>query len=121
MSGVPPAAEIEWRLTPEPVLLLRYYALTVNGHPIQYDEPYAREVEGQEGLLVHGPLQATWLLNIATTLGGRCPQRLDYRLLAPLVCGRACTAMAWRTGTGALEGAIQDDLGRLTASAKAEW
>jgi 3-methylfumaryl-CoA hydratase len=116
-----PAAEIEWRLTPDPVLLFRYSALTFNGHRIHYDEPYAREVEGQEGLLVHGPLQATWLLNIAATLGGSCPRRLDYRLLAPLVCGCACTVVAWRSGTGALEGTIQDDAGRTTASAKAEW
>jgi 3-methylfumaryl-CoA hydratase len=116
-----PAAEIEWRPTPDPVLLFRYSALTFNGHRIHYDEPYARAVEGQDGLLVHGPLQATWLLNIAATLGGSCPRRLDYRLLTPLVCGRACTVTAWRSGTGALEGAIHDDLGRLTASAKAEW
>jgi 3-methylfumaryl-CoA hydratase len=116
-----PAAEIAWRMTPDPVLLFRYSALTFNGHRIHYDHPYATQVEGQEGLLVHGPLQATWLLNIAAALVGSCPRRLEYRLTSPLVCGRACTVTAWRTAQGAVEGAIQDSSGRQTASASAQW
>ena len=120
-TDAPRGAEIEWRLTTDPVLLFRYSALTFNGHRIHYDQPYAMEVEGQEGLLVHGPLQATWLLNIAAALGGSCPRRFEYRLLEPLVCGRACKVVARRSTAGAIEGAIQDDSGRLTASATAEW
>jgi 3-methylfumaryl-CoA hydratase len=119
-DGAAPAAEIAWRITPDPVLLFRYSALTFNGHRIHYDHPYATEVEGQEGLLVHGPLQATWLLNIAATLGGSCPRLFDYRLLSPLVCGRACTVIAWRTASGRVEAAV-DEGGRRTASARAQW
>ncbi|ECB6741087.1 protein dehydratase, partial [Salmonella enterica subsp. enterica serovar Panama] len=48
-----------------PTLLFRYSALTFNGHRIHYDYPYATGVEGYSGLVVHGPLQATLLLNLA--------------------------------------------------------
>jgi len=46
----------------DPVLLFRYSALTFNGHRIHYDQPYAREVEGYAGLVVHGPLLAQLLM-----------------------------------------------------------
>jgi 3-methylfumaryl-CoA hydratase len=50
-------------VTPDPVLLFRYSALTFNGHRIHYDRPYATGVEGYDGLVVHGPLTATLLLD----------------------------------------------------------
>jgi 3-methylfumaryl-CoA hydratase len=51
-------------LHPDPVLLLRYSALTFNGHKIHYDRGYATEHEGYPGLVVHGPLMATLLLDL---------------------------------------------------------
>ena len=48
-----------------PTLLFRYSALTFNGHRIHYDSDYAREVEGYPGLVVHGPLQAQLLIDLA--------------------------------------------------------
>ena len=51
-------------ITPDDVLLFRYSALTFNGHRIHYDRKYAVEVEGYPGLIVHGPLIATLLLNL---------------------------------------------------------
>jgi 3-methylfumaryl-CoA hydratase len=53
----------EWRA--DPVLLFRYSALTFNGHRIHYDRPYATEVEGYPGLVVHGPLLATLMVELA--------------------------------------------------------
>ena len=55
-----------WRRTidPDPVLLFRYSALTFNGHRIHYDRSYVTEVEGYPGLVVHGPLIATLLLDL---------------------------------------------------------
>lgn len=82
-----PAAQI-WRLTPDTVLLFRYSALTFNGHRIHYDHPYATGVEGYGGLVVHGPLQATWMLNLASKVLGRLPANFRYRGLAPLICGQ---------------------------------
>ena len=46
------------------VLLFRYSALTFNGHRIHYDRRYVTEVEGYPGLVVHGPLIATLLLDL---------------------------------------------------------
>ena len=51
-------------VTPDDVLLFRYSALTFNGHRIHYDRKYATEVEGYPGLIVHGPLIATLLVNL---------------------------------------------------------
>ncbi len=55
-----------WRRVVEPdeVLLFRYSALTFNGHRIHYDRRYVTEVEGYPGLIVHGPLIATLLLDL---------------------------------------------------------
>jgi 3-methylfumaryl-CoA hydratase len=64
----PVAAEQEaaWQreLTPNEVLLFRYSALTFNSHRIHYDRPYAVNAEGYPGLVVHGPLIATLLLDL---------------------------------------------------------
>ncbi|WP_029528046.1 FAS1-like dehydratase domain-containing protein [Polaromonas glacialis] len=49
-------------ITPDPVLLMRYSALTFNGHRIHYDRTYAMQEEGYPGLVVHGPLIATLLM-----------------------------------------------------------
>lgn len=49
---------------PDPVLLFRYSAVTFNGHRIHYDHPYATRVEGYPGLVVHGPLVATLLVDL---------------------------------------------------------
>jgi 3-methylfumaryl-CoA hydratase len=52
-------------IVPDPVLLFRYSALTFNGHRIHYDRSYVTEVEGYPGLIVHGPLIATLLVDLA--------------------------------------------------------
>ena len=56
----------EWarRIVPDDVLLFRYSALTFNGHRIHYDRKHATEVEGYPGLIVHGPLIATLLMDL---------------------------------------------------------
>lgn len=87
-----------WHMTPDPVLLFRYSAITFNGHRIHYDLPYATEVEGYDGLVVHGPLQALWMLNLATRLAGRLPAIFRYRGLSPLICGNTVAVEAKRQG-----------------------
>ena len=59
-------ANAAWQreITPDDVLLFRYSALTFNGHRIHYDRKYATEVEGYPGLVVHGPLIATLLMDL---------------------------------------------------------
>ena len=63
-TAAPAQAEWERRIVPDDVLLFRYSALTFNGHRIHYDRRYVTEVEGYPGLIVHGPLVATLLLDL---------------------------------------------------------
>jgi len=59
-----PAGEWQREIVPDDVLLFRYSALTFNGHRIHYDRRYVTGVEGYPGLVVHGPLIATLLLDL---------------------------------------------------------
>ena len=61
-----PAAQGDWQreIVPDDVLLFRYSALTFNGHRIHYDRKYVTQVEGYPGLIVHGPLIATLLMDL---------------------------------------------------------
>jgi 3-methylfumaryl-CoA hydratase len=114
-----------WKRTiaPDPVLLFRYSAVTFNGHRIHYDHPYATRVEGYPGLVVHGPLIATLLVDL---LRRNLPRarlaRYSFRAMRPLfdtapfeVCGLPDAAKASaRLWTRDAEGAI-------TMDATAEW
>ena len=60
----PTACAWERCIVPDDVLLFRYSALTFNGHRIHYDRKYVTEVEGYPGLVVHGPLIATLLMDL---------------------------------------------------------
>lgn len=88
-APVPPHAAEGRELTRrsfDATALFRYSALTFNGHRIHYDPPYAREVEGYGGLVVHGPLLAQVLMLLAQEdLGGL--SRFDFRATAPLIAG----------------------------------
>jgi 3-methylfumaryl-CoA hydratase len=79
-----------WRrvLTPDPVLLFRYSALTYNGHRIHYDRNYATAVEGYPGLVVHGPLTAMLLLDLVrrSIPHGRVAS-FSFRAVSPLFDG----------------------------------
>jgi 3-methylfumaryl-CoA hydratase len=72
-------------VTPDPVLLMRYSALTFNGHRIHYDRPYAMQDEGYPGLVVHGPLIATLLME---TLRAAHPEKdigsFEFKAVSPL-------------------------------------
>jgi 3-methylfumaryl-CoA hydratase len=63
-TAAPADAEWERTIVPDEVLLFRYSALTFNSHRIHYDKPYVIGVEGYPGLVVHGPMIATLLLDL---------------------------------------------------------
>ena len=81
---------------PDPVMLFRYSALTFNGHRIHYDRPYAMETEGYPGLVVHGPLIATLLMELCRDERPETPlATIEFRMMRPLldiapfaVCGK---------------------------------
>ncbi len=100
-----------WLIETSPTLLFRYSAITFNGHRIHYDLPYATEVEGYPGLVVHGPIQATLLYNLAATQAGKPPKRFSYRGLAPAFSGapirvRADPAAGGRFRTEGISGTV---------------
>jgi len=65
-------------------VLFRYSALTFNGHRIHYDQPYAKSVEGYDGLVVHGPLLAQHLMLMAQDALGPL-STFSFRATAPLM------------------------------------
>ncbi len=86
----------EWRrdIVPDDILLFRYSALTFNSHRIHYDRRYVTQVEGYPGLVVHGPLIATLLIDLARRNTNALIQSFSFRAMAPLfdtapfaVCG----------------------------------
>ena len=91
-AGTPPPSPdghgpADWLqiVTPSSVMLFRYSALTFNGHRIHYDLDFCRKDEGYPGLVVHGPLIATLLLDLPRRhLPGRRVARFSFRALAPL-------------------------------------
>ncbi len=87
-APAPAPANAVRRMTPDPVLLFRYSALTFNAHRIHYDRDYARDVEGYAGLVVHGPLIATLLIDHARReIPDLLPSRFSFRAEAPLIDG----------------------------------
>src|SRR6202040_1969613 len=99
-STPPPAQHRETHMA-DPVLLFRYSALTFNGHRIHYDREYVTKVEGYPGLIFHGPLQATLIVEFAAKLhGGAAPKKFSYRGLQPLFEGSEFSVNANDTGAG---------------------
>ena len=95
----PPVALAAAReVRPNPVLLFRYSAVTGNGHRIHYDADYVRGEESYPGLVVHGPLQATWMAGLAAELGPL--SHFSFRGRRPAFAGSPLQVEAWHTGTG---------------------
>ena len=114
-----PSPDLTWTVGADAVLLFRYSAMTFNGHRIHYDQPYVTGVEGYRGLVVHGPIQATLLLNIAAVLAGAIPRRFDYRGLSPLTAPTEFTVHASRQGTKGVQAWTEDPEGRVCMEATA--
>ncbi|QOQ82574.1 MULTISPECIES: FAS1-like dehydratase domain-containing protein [Comamonas] len=82
----PLAGQAAWSrsIVPDDILLFRYSALTFNGHRIHYDRRYVTQVEGYPGLIVHGPLIATLLLDLLRrNLPGARVVAFDFKALRP--------------------------------------
>lgn len=97
-AGDLPTLSADWstEITPDPVLLFRYSALTYNGHRIHYDRQYAIAQEFYPALVVHGPLLATLILDlVARQVPDARVAQFSFRAVRPTfdlgairVCGR---------------------------------
>lgn len=82
-----PPDDVPWRtrVTPDAVLLFRFSALTFNSHRIHYDRTWAMQTEGYPGLVVHGPLTSTLLIDFARDMHpGRTFLTYETQARAPL-------------------------------------
>jgi 3-methylfumaryl-CoA hydratase len=119
----PEGARWEREIHPDPLLLFRYSAVTFNGHRIHYDHPYVTRVEGYPGLVVHGPLIATLLVDLLRRNQPQATLRTyRFRALRPLfdtanffTCGlpdeASRAAKLW----------TRDAEGAMTMDAQATW
>jgi 3-methylfumaryl-CoA hydratase len=111
----------EWSVAISPTLLFRFSALTYNGHRIHYDRDYARDHEGYPGLVVHGPLQAMAMAELARSRGLQedFGVTFEYRLTAPLFEGQGLIARG-DDENGTLRTIVRDYWGRQTAEGRLE-
>lgn len=87
-------ADAPWQreVHPDEVLLFRYSALTFNGHRIHYDRPYVTQEEGYPGLIVHGPLIATLLVDLVRRQQPDAQLLVfDFKAQRPMFDGRPFT------------------------------
>ncbi len=120
-EGTPDLSGWQWHrnITPNEALLFRYSALTFNSHRIHYDAPYALNEERYRGLVVHGPLTATLLLDLAARkLGSNKLKSFAFRGQAPAFVGEELHLTGNQTD-GQIELAALGSDGRVVMSAVA--
>ena len=118
-----PTATAEWRRewNADERMLFRYSALTFNAHRIHYDLDWCRRVEGYPGLVVHGPLLATAMFDLACGIArslGKEIAHFSFRAVAPVFhteTFRACGTAAESSAQLWIEG--PDGRGRMWGSA----
>ncbi len=118
-DGAVPDAPWAHTVTPDEVMLFRFSALTFNAHRIHYDHPYATGIEGYPGLLVHGPLTAMLLADLASDHHPGPLERFAFRGRAPLYAGSSIELRGTPTGAGRAELSAWSGDGRRAMTAEA--
>ena len=83
-KDIPEKADLSEKIFMHPTILFRYSAIGFVGHRIHYDHPYTVNEENYPGLIVHGPLQATYLLRAAEKLMGKQVKSFTHKVMAPV-------------------------------------
>ena len=81
---IPEKADLSEKIFMHPTILFRYSAIGFVGHRIHYDHPYTVNEENYPGLIVHGPLQATYLLRAAEKLMEKQVKSFTHKVMAPV-------------------------------------
>jgi 3-methylfumaryl-CoA hydratase len=116
----PQSSEFSRDVQPTEVMLFRYSALTFNGHRIHYDVDYARAIEGYDGLVFHGPLTATLLIDLACSKTGAFPKSFSFRGVSALAGMNAFKIQGHQTDN-AVDLWAKTATGDLAMSARAEF
>lgn len=119
----PPTAPWQRTINPDIVMLFRYSALIFNGHRIHYDREYVTKQEGYPGLIVHGPLIATLLMDLCRRENPEGSlSRFDYRARGPIFDDGPFTVAGTPSGDGlAASLEARDHEGRVAMTAEAEF
>lgn len=128
-NAPPPAAQpapgkAVWKheVTPDPVMLFRYSALTFNGHRIHYDHPYVTGVEGYPNLVMNGGLTTLLVYELARTHGTTPIKFMSSRNVRALFVGRTITLCGEpSTDNKTAKLWAQDDTGAVALAAEAEF
>ena len=117
----PAGAAFSRAIVPDPVLLFRYSALTFNGHRIHYDRTYVTQVEGYPGLIVHGPLIATLLVDLLRReMLDAVLTQFDFKAASPLFDIHPFTVCGGREADGKVALWARNHLGQLAMTAEAK-
>ena len=121
-KDVPGKADWTEIVKPDPVLLFRYSALTFNSHRIHYDRKYATEIEGYPGLVVHGPLLATMLINFFDKKMPNSKLNIfEYKALSPIFDTAEFTLNGMIISDGAAKFWVANSDGKLAMLANIEF
>jgi 3-methylfumaryl-CoA hydratase len=116
-----PQHKAKWRreITPDAVLLFRFSALTFNGHRIHYDIDYCRDEEGYPGLVVHGPMLALMMLDLAEReMPERAISGFRYRAVSPVFTPDSFAVCGLPTGDKSAALWIENSEGGLATTAE---
>lgn len=105
-----PKPDLSFTYTPTSPLLFRYSAMTWNGHKIHYDRDWTKQVEGHPDLVVHGPLNATLLVQMADRAArdaGVHLTRFEYRATSPMYVDKPISINAAWEGQPGADGKLQ--------------
>jgi len=122
-AATPERSNADWReaMTPDPVLLFRYSALTFNSHRIHYDRTYAQLEEGYPDLVVHGPLTATLLVGSLIAKHGSALKSFSFRAKKPLFCDESLAICGEAIQKGNFDLWAETPGGEIAMSAKAVY
>ena len=109
-------------VTPDPVMLFRYSALTFNGHRIHYDHPYVTQTEGYPDLVMNGGLTTLLIHELARAHAASPLKFISSRNVRPMFVNRAISLCGEPSADGkSAKLWAQDDTGALALSATAEF
>ena len=109
-------------VTPDPVMLFRFSALTFNGHRIHYDHPYVTQVEGYPDLLMNGALTTLLVFELARAYAATPLKYLSSRNVRPMFVNRPLVVCGKPSADGkSAKLWVMDDQDALALSATAEF
>jgi 3-methylfumaryl-CoA hydratase len=123
-APMPAPGNAVWKkvVTPDPVMLFRYSALTFNGHRIHYDQPYVTGTEGYPALVMNGGLTTLLVFELARANAASALCHMASRNVRPLFVNRPITLCGEPSADGRSATLwAEDDTGAVALTASATF